>query len=350
MIEQIALTRFRSVLRRSLRLAPLTLFVGPNGSGKSSVIRAIEVASTSAAAKAQREGSSRRPPPRTGRIVPSPVGVQEIYAYTDRASSEISVRTGVGESFTLSLKPSGERIAAQYAVEGNVRSTFDALFHVRLLDSTRLALGLSAEPWRLASLSKLKSQLMMISRSPEKNVIYRDIGKRLFGLDWEARIDGEDVLYLVDSSIGPAGVLVPFHQASLGARQFFPVVVESLTSAPGTALVVEEPELSLHPAAQVDAGIFFVATVARGMQVIASTHSPYVLLGICQQVRDGVLPSRHVAVFNFKKGQYGTSVRRIKMNDNGQLLGWIPSFSEVDERLMRDWRGSLEHSDEDAET
>ncbi len=83
--------------------------------------------------------------------------------------------------------------------------------------------------------------------------------------------------------------LRPVH-VGFGLTQVLPIVVAALSAGDQDLLLIENPEVHLHPAGQALMGVFLAEVAAKGTQVIVETHSDHVLNGIRRAVRGGVLP------------------------------------------------------------
>lgn len=84
----------------------------------------------------------------------------------------------------------------------------------------------------------------------------------------------------------PSGGPLPFLSWSAGQREFIPLMLGLYWLTPTQAtsrrrhlewVVIEEPEMGLHPAAITAVGIIALDLVKRGYKVVLSTHSPHVL-------------------------------------------------------------------------
>lgn len=91
----------------------------------------------------------------------------------------------------------------------------------------------------------------------------------------------------------------PVH-AGFGLTQVLPIVVAVLFSPEDSCLLIENPEVHLHPAGQSSMGGFLARAVAAGLQVVLETHSDHVLNGIRRAVRDSVLTPDEVALHFFR--------------------------------------------------
>lgn len=71
----------------------------------------------------------------------------------------------------------------------------------------------------------------------------------------------------------------PMH-TGFGLTQVLPIVVAALSAAEGGVMLIENPEVHLHPAGQARIGQFLADVARAGVQVLVETHSDHVLNGI----------------------------------------------------------------------
>lgn len=95
------------------------------------------------------------------------------------------------------------------------------------------------------------------------------------------------------------GFLRPIH-CGFGITQVLPIVVAALSVPKGSLLLIENPEVHLHPAGQALMGHFLADVAQSGIQVIVETHSDHVLNGIRRAVKAGRLSAEKVALHFFK--------------------------------------------------
>ena len=63
-----------------------------------------------------------------------------------------------------------------------------------------------------------------------------------------------------------------------GSRQLLPIIVQIAYSDAGSIILIDEPEISLHPAYQIKLHTLFGRAVIEGKQVLVTTHSSYFCL------------------------------------------------------------------------
>jgi len=140
------------------------------------------------------------------------------------------------------------------------------------------------------------------------------------------------VVALMDVRRDPP-VLVSSRGVGYGVGQLTPVVTQCLLSENGV-IVIEQPEVHIHPRLQSAVGDLLIHTVAeRGNQVLVETHSEHLVLRLLRRVREGLLSASDLAILYVDQHEDGGAfVRRLAVDDDGELAGgWPGGF--FDERL-----------------
>jgi len=130
-----------------------------------------------------------------------------------------------------------------------------------------------------------------------------------------------------------------FHRtvnAGFGLTQILPIIVAVLSAAEGDVLLIENPEVHLHPAAQGAMGRFLALAASAGIQVVLETHSDHVLNGIRCAVKTGVLSHEHSAFYFFTRRNEAAAkgvsqVEGMLVNSKGKLDFWpMGFFDQID--------------------
>lgn len=137
------------------------------------------------------------------------------------------------------------------------------------------------------------------------------------------------------------GVLLNLASASYGSRQALTMITQLFWAPSGSLIMIEEPEISLHPEAQVKLGELFAEAIKEDKQVIATTHSHFLLLALGRVVQKGLLKREDIAVYHVTKDAKGTKISPVKLNKRGYLLGWPPSYAKVEKELALEWAKAL---------
>ena len=128
--------------------------------------------------------------------------------------------------------------------------------------------------------------------------------------------------------------------AGQGSRQILSVITQLFWATPESIIMIEEPEISLHPEAQVKLGELFADAILEDKQIIATTHSHFLLLALSRAVEKG-LKVEDIAVYHVTKGKEGTEAKPVKLSKRGYPLGWPPSYEKVERDIALNWAKDL---------
>ena len=141
----------------------------------------------------------------------------------------------------------------------------------------------------------------------------------------ELQVDG-----LPHDSIGETA-MVNIADVGFGVSQALPVLVALIVASPSQLVYLEQPELHLHPRAQVALAQVLADAAKRGVRVVAETHSSLLLLGIQTLVAEGYLPQELVKLHWFTRNQDGaTEVVSADLDESGAYGEWPEDFDDVD--------------------
>ena len=130
----------------------------------------------------------------------------------------------------------------------------------------------------------------------------------------------------------------PIH-AGFGLTQILPIVVAALSANKDDLLLIENPEVHLHPAGQAAMGDFLAEVAAAGVQVILETHSDHVLNGIRRAVKRDTLSPEDAAIHFFRVKQEErldgfTQVQSPLLNSDGNIDAWPEGFFDQFDKDM----------------
>jgi predicted ATPase len=113
-----------------------------------------------------------------------------------------------------------------------------------------------------------------------------------------------------------------------GVSQVLPIIVNSVLLAPNQTLLIEQPEIHLHPKAQSDLGDLFIDTVRQrpGSQIIVETHSEHILLRVRRRIAEGRINPGDVCLLFVEKTGGETRVCRLPISTRGEIERWPEGF------------------------
>lgn len=128
--------------------------------------------------------------------------------------------------------------------------------------------------------------------------------------------------------------LRPVH-CGFGITQILPIIVAALSVKKGNILLIENPEVHLHPAGQALMGQFLAEVAQAGVQVIVETHSDHVLNGIRRSVKAGTIASERVAIHFFRpRSADMPQVLSPVLDISGNIDAWPEGFFDQFDKDM----------------
>jgi predicted ATPase len=114
----------------------------------------------------------------------------------------------------------------------------------------------------------------------------------------------------------------------VGVSQLLPVIVMCLLAEPGSLILMEQPELHLHPGLQQKLADFLLACARSGRQLVVETHSEYMVsrlrLKAAEDVSGDLLDA--FALYFVEQKADASEYRRVIVNEFGSIEDWPIGF------------------------
>jgi predicted ATPase len=127
------------------------------------------------------------------------------------------------------------------------------------------------------------------------------------------------------------GVNLP--DVGFGVSQVLPVVVQCFYANPHTTVILEQPEIHLHPSVQTALADLFIETIQsreegadRSIQLIIESHSEHFLRRLQRRVAEQVLKPEDVALYFCTAGDQGAVLSPLDVDLYGEIHNWPPDF------------------------
>ena len=311
MITNITLENFKCFRQVSINPKRLTVLIGPNGTGKSSVLQALLLH------KQTVEGGYNRPVYQgnsidlRGRIELTPNFSQELpnlFVKCQVASTEdpdvaylIAFRTLRNVPAVRGLVQWTYPLGDQYVEQLSLQQGFDAQEH-------QLASNLV---YASSTKQKLSDMLMKVTGT---------------GLNAETVPAREIEVKSVVASGSVNIVLEGF-----GANSLIQLLHQVIIAQQGATVLIEEPEIHLHPKAQAELAEVMAETAkAEDKQIIMTTHSEHLLSRLLTLVAERRLAPEELAIYSFEKDEKGEcSATEIEVTELGQVTGGLTGFFDA---------------------
>jgi predicted ATPase len=126
-------------------------------------------------------------------------------------------------------------------------------------------------------------------------------------------------------------VMLP--DAGFGVSQVLPVVVQGFVTPSGSTIVMEQPEIHLHPSAQKALADYFIdASLAREnaqpreTQFIIESHSEHLLRRMQRRIAEKRVPPEHVALYFCEVAAGRSRLRPLDIDLFGNISNWPKDF------------------------
>jgi len=364
---------FRSIKSAELDIAPLTLFYGPNGSGKSSILYTLHVMKRVALNPSENLDNFFN-------LGFSNLGgfEQVVYDHNTDKNIEIAIKIengmeygmslGKKESFFYILPPGGNTVKLPvtfpYQVNKkvlvkmkNIEIPWNGItalsgdFPEELVEDANKFMKMINSPVELlrgVEFVPLKRGFTKPTYTPVNitpNFISEDeiatllannrylegkvlsYGREIFGKIFQVRPQvGTGIFYL--QMVDDSGMTFELINEGFGLNQTVFMLAKLLRNET-KVLLVEEPEIHLHPTAQRKLVHAFIRAIKEeGKHVVISTHSEHVLLSVLSSVAGGKISPEEVSCYLVKKKRKESVIQQQKVNEKGQIENGLSSFLE----------------------
>lgn len=302
MLNKLTIQNLKSIDRAELTLAPLTIFTGANSSGKSTVLQALMLLIKYS-------------------VTANRYSMEELLRYLDPFSAirnkhvnakKITVQAvddnGIAHIINISSDAISTDSALQYQFESIVEKDKPELFY---LNANRIGaqdyvpfserkVGIIGE-YLFSHYEKIKREPL-----PKELVKFEDSSTLAYQLtQWLAFISDTDV-ELVTEKVGDRvqvsfnvkdieGNVSPFNLGA-GISYIAKVLIICLMAKSGDLVLLENPEVQLHPKSQALLGVFLSFIASKGIQLIVETHCEHLINRIRLEVSNDEINNQSVVI------------------------------------------------------
>ena len=234
----------------------------------------------------------------------------------------------------LSRKQIDEFSATQFAnmMEDSVAQELDSLYYVGPLRDKprRMYISTGETPSDVGTAGELGPAVL---RSASETSQF-DSGKladwcATMGLAVEIKLAAVQGGYFRVLVIDPhTGLPVSLPDVGVGTSQILPILIQGLMAPAGATLLLEQPEIHLHPKVQADLADFLIEVSQRGVAVIVETHSEHLITRIQRRIAEEACRQDAVALYYLKPSEEGSQIFRVAINEFGQIPSPPDGFFE----------------------
>jgi len=129
----------------------------------------------------------------------------------------------------------------------------------------------------------------------------------------------------VQKSPGAAKVLIT--DVGFGVSQVLPILVLCYFVPEGSTILLEQPEIHLHPAVQSGlADVFIDVAKHRNIQLIIESHSEHLLNRLQRRIAEEVITPEEIALYSCRTEQKSAILEPLRTNMFGDIENWPEDF------------------------
>ncbi|MBC6443216.1 MAG: DUF3696 domain-containing protein [Rhodobacteraceae bacterium] len=112
-----------------------------------------------------------------------------------------------------------------------------------------------------------------------------------------------------------------------GVSQVLPVITLLYYVPKGSTVVLEQPEIHLHPLAQAElADLIISVSCRRNVQIILESHSEHLLLRLQRRIAEGLIPSNDIRLYFCEASKGCSTIRELRLDLMGNIKNWPDQF------------------------
>lgn len=127
--------------------------------------------------------------------------------------------------------------------------------------------------------------------------------------------------------------LVNISDVGFGVSQVLPVLVECFYCQPNSTLILEQPEIHLHPSVQSALADLLIAAITsrefgqdRNIQLLVESHSEHFLRRLQRRIAEETISPDMTAIYYCESTEEGSSLKPLKLDMFGNIINWPKNF------------------------
>lgn len=133
--------------------------------------------------------------------------------------------------------------------------------------------------------------------------------------------------YELKVTVAGSNTQVSITDVGFGVSQVLPVLVQVFYAPTGSSVILEQPEIHLHPAAQSALGDVLLAAVKdNSVQLLVETHSEHLLHRIQRRIAEEQISKNDVAMYFIESRDGKSEINELKVDEYGNITNWPQDF------------------------
>jgi hypothetical protein len=142
------------------------------------------------------------------------------------------------------------------------------------------------------------------------------------------------IIYKVGMSLNGLTSSVSLADVGFGYSQVLPLILLGLLSTSSNLMLVEQPEIHLHPASAANLSDLFLGFVEDGKRFLVETHSQEFINKLrLRVIQNPELKNKINIVFVEQDDSSAASIKQFQIDENGMFPEWPQGFVDTSESL-----------------
>lgn len=134
--------------------------------------------------------------------------------------------------------------------------------------------------------------------------------------------------YEIKLKVSESSEDVTMADVGFGISQVMPIIVQCFAAPAGSTLIIEQPELHLHPSVQANiADLFIYCAKTRNLQIIFESHSEHILRRLQRRIAEEGIDKEFGNIYFTSQNQMSESfIEELELDDYGNISNWPKNF------------------------
>ncbi len=228
-----------------------------------------------------------------------------------------------------------ERLFRSISYLGPLRSKAERLHN--WTGKTPESVGYAGENTVSAMLAA-QDRMMNFGKRQQKRTLVKTLGYELRNMNLIDDFKVEQIAkgisqYQLKVKTKGSNEFVDLPDVGVGVSQVLPVLTQCYYAEPNSIIIMEQPEIHLHPSAQAalaDAFIHVIKSQAggksRNIQLIIETHSEHFLRRLQRRIAENDLEDNQLAAYFASVNNGQSSLQELRIDDYGNIKNWPENF------------------------
>lgn len=146
-----------------------------------------------------------------------------------------------------------------------------------------------------------------------------------------------DLIYKINLKNTDCNTDVTISDVGFGYSQVIPIILMCLLSNPGDLILLEQPEIHLHPSSAANLADLFLAFTKDGRRIIVETHSAELISRLRLRVIENVTLKDKINIAfiesSSENDQQGATIRQFNIDENGMFPEYPDGFLDESTKI-----------------